>query len=496
LYNKFVISTGAYAEFLLRGASNDLGCGSPKREPHKLRQRHQVKQEIRGERSGEICGFFSPALCLLAIIALFPAPTKAQNQLPPGTRSPDTATTSESQREAAETKIEQRDFEGARTLLKKQLAAQPGDARALFDLGYVEDAGSHDDAAAADYRKAIAADPKQFEARLALGLLLAHQDKYDEAREQMQQAVQLKPDPPNPTAQAEAFRTLAELDRTSDPPAARDALVAALRLSPETPADLLLTAQIAEANDDTELAQTAYKRLLAGHPAPSASVAQAATGGLAQLLIKQKKYADAEPLLKSALQRDPRDAALNAQLATTLVAEGKNDEALPVLEALRQLEPGNASVDQMLADAYAQAGHPEKAEPIYAKMALANPGNEELLAAQGENLLRQRLYRQAQQVLERAVKLKPDDGDAWSGLAFAASENKQYQVALQALSTRAKYLAETPITYFLWATCYDNLHQSKPAQEFYHKFLASADGKFPDQEWQAQHRLVTLGGSH
>ncbi len=138
-------------------------------------------------------------------------------------------------RDAAESKIEQRDFEGARPLLEKYLRQHPADARALFDLGYVEDAGSHEDAAAADYRKAIAADPKQFEARLALGLLLAHQGKYDQAREQMQQATLLTPDPPNPAAQAEAFRTLAELDRSSDPPAARDALVAALRLSPETP---------------------------------------------------------------------------------------------------------------------------------------------------------------------------------------------------------------------------------------------------------------------
>ncbi len=93
--------------------------------------------------------------------------------------------------------------------------------------------------------------------------------------------------------------------------------------APETPADLLLTAQIAEANDDTELAQTAYQRLLAAHPAPSASVAAAATGGLAHLLIKQKKYADAEPLLKSALARDPRDPALNAQLATALLGPGQ-----------------------------------------------------------------------------------------------------------------------------------------------------------------------------
>jgi tetratricopeptide (TPR) repeat protein len=325
---------------------------------------------------------------------------------------------------------------------------------------------------------------------------LAHQAKFDQAREQLEQATQLSPEPPNPVAQAEAFRSLAELDRSSDPAAARDALVAALKLSPETPNDLLLTAQIAEANGDLELAQTAYQRLLAGHPAVSANLQAAANAGLAQLLIKQQKYSDAEPLLKSALERDPKDPGLNAQLATALLAQGKNDEALPVLETLRQLEPGNASVDQMLADAYSQAGHPEKADPIYAKMAQAQPDNEDILAGQGENLIRERQYLQAQAVLERAVQLKPDDGNAWSGLAFAASEDKQYSIALHALSMRAKYLEETPATYFLWATSYDNLHQSKSAQEYYHKFLAAAGGKFPDQEWQAKHRLVALGGSH
>jgi tetratricopeptide (TPR) repeat protein len=443
-------------------------------------------------------------VCFLAMAGMLAAgSSQAQNQLPPGTQDPDSAPAggkgapeSNPGREAAETKIDQRDFEAARPLLQKYLSQNPGYARALFDLGYVEDAGGHEDAAAADYRKAIAADPKQFEARLALGLLLAHQAKFGEAREQLEQATLLSPEPPNPAAQAEAFRSLAELDRSSDPPAARDALMAALRLSPETPNDLLLTAQIAEANGDLELAQTAYQRVLASHPAVSAGMQSAANAGLAQLLLKQQKYSDAEPLLKSALERDPRDPGLNAQLATALLAQGKSDQALPVLETLRQLEPENASVDQMLADAYSQAGHPEKAEPIYAKMALAQPNNEDILAGQGENLVREKQYPQAQTVLERAVQLKPSDGDAWSGLAFAASENKQYSIALHALTMRAKYLEETPATYFLWATSYDNLHLSKQAQEYYHKFLAAAGGKFPDQEWQAKHRLVALGGSH
>jgi tetratricopeptide (TPR) repeat protein len=438
-------------------------------------------------------------LLYVLLLALAPCALRAQNQLPPGTQAPDEATSSSQpsgDRQLAEEKLDRKDFDGARPLLEKYLTQHPGDARALFDLGYVEDAESHEDLAAAEYRKAIAADPKQFESRLALGLLLAHQGKYDEARDQVQQATQLTPAPPNFAAQAEAYRTLARLDRASDPPAARDALVAALKLSPETSADLLLTAQIAEENGDTDLAQDAYQRLLAAKPAPSPAELKAANGGLAQLLMKQHKYSDAEPILKGALERDPLDPALNAQLATALISQGKNEEALPVLGSLNRLEPDNASVGQMLADAYVQAGHPEKADPLFARMALAEPGNEEILAAQGENLLRERLYPRAQEVLQRAVELKSDDGEAWSGLAFAATQNKQYQLALKALSMRAKYLPETPASYFLWATTYDNLHLSKQAQDYYHKFLASADGKFPDQEWQAKHRLVALGENH
>jgi tetratricopeptide (TPR) repeat protein len=430
----------------------------------------------------------------------------SQSQLPPGTQSPDApaappvtpgqpqgATVPPGLAEA-ESRIEQRDFSGAKPLVEKYLSQHPSDARALFDLGYLEQAAHHDDAAIEDYRKAVAADPKQFEARLALGLALARQNKQDEAREQIQVATLLSPSVPNPNAQAQAYRALAELDRTRDPEVARESLLSALRLSPETPQDLLLTAQIAEAKDDGETAEAAYRRLLAQQP--QSALATQATAGLVHLLLKQQKYQDAEPLLKSALARDPDDPSLNAQLATTLIAERKEPEALPVLEKLRGLESNNPAVDRMLADAYSQAGHPEKAAPIYAEMAQKNPDDEEILAGQGHNLIREHRYPEAQEVLARAVKLKPEDGDAWAALAVAASQNAQYSIALQALSMRAKYLPETPGSYFLRATSYDNLHQSKAAEDYYKRFLQAAGGKFPDQEWQAKQRLATLSRVH
>jgi Flp pilus assembly protein TadD len=392
----------------------------------------------------------------------------------------------------AEDKIEQKDFDGARPLVAQYLSKHPDDARALFDLGYMEEASGHDNAAVAKYLQAIAANPRQFESRLALGLLFVREGKQDEAREQLRQAAALASSAPTPEAQAEAFRELAALDRTTDPEAARDALLSALKISPETPADLLLTAEIAEAAGDAGTAEEAYRRLLASLPESGSSLASEAASGLAQILLQQQKYGDSEAVIRGALARFPGEPTLNAQLAAALMGEGKNEEALYLLQKVHDQEPRNGAVSQMLADAYVQSGHPEKADPVYAAMAQERPNDPVLLDAQGKNLILEAQYGRAQRVLEQAVKLKPGDGEAWSELAFAASENRQYSRALEALSMRAKYLPETPSSYFLRATSYDKLHNNKAAEEAYRMFLAAAAGEFPDQERQAHERLAAL----
>lgn len=429
-----------------------------------------------------VFSFFVTLACSVAYPQSVPPPSGTSIDEPSHARSADDPL---AQAEAA---IAEKDFARAQALLDAYLSAHSNDARALFDRGYVEDAQNRDDSAAGYYQKAIAADPKQFESRLALGLILARQGKQQEAREQLDAASKLEPNPPNPTAKAQAWRALAQLDRSSNPDAAKQELLQALSISPETPGDLLLTGEIAEAEGDEVNAETAYRRLLNQQPGSSE-----ATAGLAHVLIAQKKYTDAEPLIKAALVRDPDDPALNTQLAIVLNAEGKQNEVVSVLERLHAKQPDDAGINSMLADAYTQTGAAEKADPLYAQLLKSTPNDPALLTASGENLIRQQRYAEAVTVLQKAVSLKPDNGDAWSSLAFAASESHQPQLVLDSLSARSKYLEETPATYFLWATAYDNLHQTKQAADYYHKFLAAANGRFPDQEWQAKHRLVTLG---
>jgi len=386
-----------------------------------------------------------------------------------------------------ENAIEAKNYSAASNQLGIYLSAHPDDARALFDRGYVEDAQGQPQSAENYYRKAVAADPKQFESHLALGLILAGRND-PAAREQLEAATQSEPNPPNPATKAQAYRALARLLQHSDPETASAALIEALKLTPETTDDTLLAAEIAEASGQSDVAEQAYRRVLAKQPESSE-----ATAGFAHLLIAQKKYSDAEPLVHTALKRDPDNPALNTQLAAILAAENKQSEALVILEKLHQLQPGDVAIGTMLADAYAQQGDLDKAAALYDQLAKTTPGNADLLSARGQLLVRQQRYPEAIAAFQQVTKIKPDDTDAWSGIAFSASETHQYQLQLDALTMRSKFAQDTAITYFLWATAYDNLHATKAAADYYHKFLTAAQGKFPDQEWQAKHRLVALG---
>ncbi len=441
-----------------------------------------------GSRSlrSELCALSS----VFVLCALSSALCLAQSSpLPPGTSVPgDVAQTTQSTAlQQAESSIVARNYAAADAQLDTWLAAHPADARALFDRGYVADAQGHTADAASWYRKAIAADPKQFESRLALGLLLAGQGDMAGAREQLYAATSLEPNPPNPAAKAQACRALAQLLRTSDPIGARDALVQALKLTPETPADTLLAAQIADNAGDADLAEQEYRKLLQEQPdSPQA------TAGLAHLLIQEKRCADAQPLVAAALQQHPNDPALNAQMAVILNAEGKQADALGVLEKLHTLEPGNRDVAGMLADAEFQAGDLDAADALYQQLLVATPSDPDLLDAHGQILIRQQHFAQALAVFRKAVAARSDDVDAWSGIAFADSRLGHWSDEIQALSMRSKFAPENPSTLFLWATAYDNLHQNKTAADYYHRFLAAAQGKYPDQEWQARHRLIAL----
>jgi predicted Zn-dependent protease len=388
---------------------------------------------------------------------------------------------------AAEADLVKSDWKAAESKLDTWLAAHPDDARALFDAGYVSDAQYRLEDAAGLYRRAVEANPQSFEAHLSLGLLLAREGKATDARPELIAATTLDPGDAGPATKARAWRALAEIDRGSDATQASNDLLEALKLSPETPADALLAALLAEQAGQYEAAQTAYRRILAKDPKSAPGNA-----GLAHLLIARKQYPEAETLLRAALEQAPDDAALTAQLATVLAAQDKA-EALPLIQKLHDTHPDDAAITRMLAEVLAQAGDAAGSDRLYAGLLAASPEDPALLIAHGQNLIRQLKYTEALAAFDKATRLDEANADGWSGLAFAASRTNQPSITLHALTMRSKYLPEVPSTYFLWATAYDSLHDKTQAITYYHHFLDASAGKFPDQEWQARQRLLLLG---
>ena len=415
-------------------------------------------------------------------------------QLPAGTTDttaqPQTAP-QDPQRAEANAAIDRQDYSTALKLLTALAEKSPNDAHLLYDLGFTQDALDQTSAAESSYRKAIAADPNFLEPHVALGLLLARSGKLADARVELDKATALTTD--NPAVKARAYRALARIDQHTRPSDASDELLAALKISPETSDDILLAGELAEASNELPAAEGSYRRVLTADPQNDA-----ATAALTHILIRQNKLDEAETLLTAALQKSPDDPTLNAQLASLYESQNKTDQAIPIVEKLHAAHPQDPNLTRLLARLYSRNNQFDKADPLYATLISTSSQDPTLLDDRADTLIHLRRFAEAETLLKRAVAqpeafpTKEDLGSAASHLAFASSVNNDPTTTLQALEIRDKVLPQSPSSLFLAATAHDKLHQVKQAKDLYKQFLTVANDKFPDEEWEARHRLITL----
>ncbi len=386
----------------------------------------------------------------------------------------------------AETSIEKKEFGAAEPLLKTVTSRDPSNYTAWFDLGFVYNALGRSDESIAAYRKAVTAKPDVFESNLNLGLMLAKTGQPD-AEEFLRAATKLTPTANVKEGQARAWLSLAHLLGPKKPDEAIAAYRQAAALQPNDPEPHIASGLLfQEQNQFTDAAEE-YKQALALDPSSNDALT-----GLANIYMRAQNFREAEEVLRKLIALHPTDAGARMQLGRMLAAAGKNDDAIPELQMAVKLAPKDKEAVRDLADLYATAGKFDLAEAQYRSLLSADPNNASLHQGLGDAYLKQKKFPEAQQEFWIAVHLKPDLGVAWGQLAIAADENKNYPLAIQALDTRAKYLPEMPVGYFLRATAYDHLRDYQKASENYHRFLDVANGQFPDQEWQAKHRLIAI----
>lgn len=389
----------------------------------------------------------------------------------------------------AEALIQKQDYAGAEPLLHKVLAGDAGDDPAnyvaWFELGFVENGLGKRDESIAAYRKSVAAKPDVFESNLNLGLQLAKAGQ-PEAEQYLLAATQLKPTSHVAEGHARAWISLAHVVEATKPEEAIGYYRQAAALQPKDQEPHLAAGLLLEKEGKFADAESEYKQALALGPSTDAAI------GLANIYMRGHRLPEAEAELRKLVAAHPEQADARAQFGRVLAADGKYDEAIAELQAAQKAAPADVSLLRDLADLYVIAKKYDLAEASYRGLLSASPNDAVLHQSLGKVLLEEKKFVDAQKEFELAVKLKPDLATAYGDLAFAASENKDYLLTLKALDMRVKFLPEEPVTYFLRASAYDHLKDVKRAVLNFHLFLNAAHGKYPEQEWQAKHRLIAL----
>ncbi|HST09242.1 MAG TPA: tetratricopeptide repeat protein [Terriglobales bacterium] len=386
----------------------------------------------------------------------------------------------------AEAAVEKKDYAAAEPLLKKVVEAQPANYQAWFDLGFVYNALGRNQDSIDAYRHSVDAKHDIFESNLNLGLSLA-KNKQPGAEEFLRAATKLKPQNHVDEGQARAWLGLGHLLAESDPDGAVGAYREAAALQPKDPEPRLSAGLLLEKANKFADAEEQYKQALALDPS-----SQDALVGLANVYMRGQRFPEAEEYLRKVVSQRPNEAAPHIQLGRVLAADQKYDEAAAELQAGLKIAPSDVGAQSDLADVHTESGKFAEAETVLRTLLSSDGQNAELHQKLGQALMKQKKFPAAQQEFMNAVKLKPDWGAAYGDLAVAANEAQNYALAIQALDMRAKFLPEIPVGYFLRATAYDHLRDFHQAAANYHLFLQVANGKYPDQEWQARHRLITI----
>ncbi len=417
----------------------------------------------------------------------------------------------------AEDAIQKNDFAAAETLLKKAIDKDPKNYQAWFDLGFVLNRVGRTEESIHAYRQSVAAKPDVFESNLNLGLMLVRVNNPD-GEQFLRAATGLKPIAHVAEGQARAWLALAHLLENTKPEDALQAYRKASELTPKDPEPHLSAGLLHERRKEFSDAEADYKQVLtldphsadlhnhdphsndthtndphSNDPHTSDPATTEAAIGLTNIYMKSNRLGDAEPLLRRLASERADDSGIHLQLGRVLEAEGKKDEAITEFQTVVKLAAADSDAQRELADLYSSAGKNDLAETAYRALVAAEPKEPELHRGLGRALLLQKKFPEAEQEFLIALRLKRDWPDVYVDLAFAANENKNYELTIRALNGRALLNSEMPtICFFLRATAYDHLHDNKQAAVDYHQFLDVANGKYPDQEWQARHRLIAI----
>jgi len=367
-------------------------------------------------------------------------------------------------------------FDVAVQWFQKAIAADPKDFSAHFNLALAYSMAGKSAEAIPAYKTTLELKPGLYEAQLNLGILLVGEKRGAEAIPLLEAAVAQKP---------AVFRPqyfLGQAYLAAGDPRAEAAFQAAVTADPKAaPAEFGLAQALSKQSKLTE-ALPHYQRAAALDPAYKDSVLE-----LGSMLEQAGKRNEAIAVYEQ-FKDNP---AVGGRLGVLLFDANRPADAIPYLVAAVGKSP-TLAYRLALAQAYLATKQADKGMPLLQQSVAAEPRDYSLRMFYGRTLRDQRSYVPASQQFFAAAQLKPDSVEAWSELTGVLMLADKYPEALSALDRIRALKAETSAHHFFRAIILDKFHQVKPAIESYKQYLATSNGKNPDEDFKARQRLRIL----
>jgi tetratricopeptide (TPR) repeat protein len=369
-------------------------------------------------------------------------------------------------------------FGEAAAILEKLVAADPQDYRVRFNLAFAYSQLQRDPEAVEHYRKVVEQQPDLTAARLNLGMLLLRQKRPAEAVPHLAAAAAQRPE----DFRSQFYWAEALLGSGQAEPAAA-AYRKALGRDPQSAAAALGLGRALARSGTIDLAREQY--LQAAQLDPDYSDALLEFG---DLLEQRQEPGQALGLYLEYLKMKPEAVEVRERTGVLLLQQQRYTEAMEHLETAVKENPTPAN-QAALAQGYAMTKQTAKALPLLRAAAEAEPGDADLRFRLGTALLETGESEAASREFLAVVQKQPENAAAWNGLGFALYKLENFPGALQAMDRAAQLGTEPPGNHFLRAIILDKFQQYPAALESYQRFLETASGKYPDDEFKARQRV-------
>lgn len=151
---------------------------------------------------------------------------------------------------------------------------------------------------------------------------------------------------------------------------------------------------------------------------------------LVDILVQEKRYAEGEELIPSALAREPANDEFKMRLVLALQNQNKMSEAIEIYESLSPAMMNNADVQHNMRHAYFQADRIDEAGRCYKRCVEMQPSHRMGLIGLGTSSLAAGRNDDAKQYFEDSLAQDSTNTEALLGLAKAFRALEDYATAV------------------------------------------------------------------